>query len=75
MTGIATWTFTGQPYLLWPKWVQEARMVGRVRMWVPQENGTQVLKDRVVPKIRGQVVYPGERLVLTECGIEHEMNQ
>jgi hypothetical protein len=32
------------------------------------------MEDMVVPRLRGQVVYPGERLILTEYGeIEHEM--
>jgi len=55
------WTFTGQPYLRWPRWVQHACNLSRV--------GTQA-----VPVFRGQVVYLGERLVLTGSGeIEHEM--
>jgi hypothetical protein len=60
MTDIG-WTFSGQPFLRWPPWVQEACELGR-------------MEDMVVPRLRGQVVYPGERLILTEYGeIEHEM--
>ena len=56
-----TWTFTGQPFLRWPAWVQEACALGRV-------------ETLVTPKFRGQVVFPGERLIFTEDGkIEHEL--
>jgi hypothetical protein len=57
------WTFSGQPFLRWPLWVQEACALGR-------------LESSTCPKLRGQVVYPGERLILREGGeIEHEMDQ
>ena len=55
------WTFTGQPFLRWPQWVQQVCAPVRI-------------DDYVVPRLRGQVVFPGERLVLRESGeIEHEM--
>ena len=57
---MTAWTFTGQPFLLWPRWVQEICALGR-------------LDTSAVPVLRGQVVYPGERLIITESGVEHEM--
>ena len=55
------WTFSGQPYLLWPVWVQTACKLGRI-------------DTSAAPTLRGQVVYPGEQLILHESGeIEHEM--
>jgi hypothetical protein len=58
---IEAWTFAGQPFLRWPQWVQEACELGRAGA-------------SVVPRLRGQVVFPGERLILTQGGeIEHEM--
>lgn len=59
---IDTWTFTGQPFLLWPKWVQE--------ICVPVR-----METSVVPMLRGQIVYPGEQLILEEGGqVSHEFN-
>ena len=55
-----TWTFAGQPYLRWPQWVREACAL----------NGSRL------PVLRGQVVYPDEKLTLVEGNIiEHELNQ
>ena len=67
--GLMTWTFEGQSYLRWPRWVQEACGLGRC---VEDVDGEP--KEIVVPTLRGQVVRLGERLVLLEdMKVDHEM--
>lgn len=56
-----TWTFTGQPYLLWPAWVQACCEIGRD------------CDESPAPKFEGQVVHRGDCLIVNDDGeVGHE---